>query len=415
MKESLPKKTRSNLKSLFKLAWRNIWRQKRRTTLLIAVVAYSVIATIFFWGFNDGFNKSILTGQARYLVAPMMVMSTDYNRDPNPENFLPSLDIIDKIAKVSGVSAVVPRLEFTGLLRSPYTSEGARLRGVDPVLEPKVSVIPQNIAAGKMLSQQGEIVIGINIAERLDVRLSERLAIDVSALAGSQGLGLKVVGFIKTGLAAVDDGMVFVHIDDARFLTGVTTATGLALDFSGQENVVQANIQAVLPEKIQAYDLLSLLGVIATRVRVSRIMMFPIGLLFAIFAALAVTSTLVVSIMERSKEFGMVAAIGLAPPKLAVMVVIEALLTTFWGWLLGLVLGYALVILLSSYNALGPVFASATQSLGDFGIGKEIYTNVALNYALYATATVLLAAVFAVLFPARQVSKLNPVNAMREE
>ena len=63
--------------------------------------------------------------------------------DPSPENALPTLDIINEVAKVSGVHAVVPRLEFPGLLRSPYTSEGARLRGIDPVLEPKVSAIPE--------------------------------------------------------------------------------------------------------------------------------------------------------------------------------------------------------------------------------------------------------------------------------
>ena len=81
-----------------------------------------------------------------------------------------------------------------------------------------------------MLTQQGEVVLGINVAERLDVRLNERLAIDASALAGTQGLGLNVVGFIETGLSAVDNSMVFIHIDDARLLTGVNTATGLALD-----------------------------------------------------------------------------------------------------------------------------------------------------------------------------------------
>ena len=169
-----------------------------------------------------------------------------------------------------------------------------------------------------------------------------------------------------------------------------------------------------MPEKIKAYDLLSLLGAVAMRVRVSRLMMMPIGLLFAVFAALAVTSTLLVSVMERGKEFGMVAAIGLAPPKLAVMVVLETILTTFFGWLLGLIVGYGVVFFLSVQNVLGPIFASTAKSLGDFGIGEEIYTNVSINYALYATVTVVLATIFAILFPARRVSRLNPVSAMRE-
>lgn len=404
---------RGNTSTLFRLAWRNIWRQRRRTALLIIVVAYATLATIFFWGFNDGFNTSILNSQARFLVAPMMVMSESYDRDPNPENYLPSLEVIEKIAAVSGVKAVVPRLEFPALLRSPYTSLGSRIRGVEPTLEAKVSNVPNKISEGRMLAAQGELVLGSELATRLDVRLGERLALDVSSLAGPQGKGLTVVGFISSGLTAVDGRMVLVHIDDARELTGVSTATGLALDVPSESDSIKNAVQAALPNELKAYDLLSLLGAVATRVRVSRILMVPIGLLFAVFAALAVTSTLLVSVMERSQEFGMVAAIGLAPPKLAVMVVIEALLTTLFGWLIGLVLGYALVWVLGTWNVLGPVFSSAAGSLGDFGIGEEIYTNVSPRYALVATATVLLAAVFAILIPARRVRRLHPVTAMR--
>lgn len=399
--------------TLLRLAWRNIWRQRRRTLLLIAVVAYATLATIFFWGFNDGFNRSILEGQARFLVAPMMVMTEAFNRDPNPENSLESLTVMDILASVPGVKAVAPRLEFPALLRSPYASLGGRVRGVEPALETKVSRVPGALGEGRMVRGRGELILGSELAQRLDVRVGERLALDVSSVAGPQGLGLEVVGLIASGLAAVDGRMVLVHIDDARQLTGVSTATGLALDVPRESQAVKDAVQAELPAGLQAYDLLSLLGVVATRVRVSRILMVPVGLLFAVFAALAVTSTLVVSVLERTQEFGMLAAIGLAPPRLAVMVVIEALLTTSVGWLLGLALGYALVWALGTWNLLGPAFASAASSLGDFGIGDEIYTNSSPRYALVATATVALAALFAVLVPARRVCRLDPVTAMR--
>ena len=404
--------------TLFRLAWRNIWRHQRRTALLVGVVAYATLATIFFWGFNDGINASILTGQARFLVAPMMVMTSTYNRDPNPEHALPDLAFTELVAKVSGVSgvrAVAPRLEFPALLRSAYASEGARVRGIDPALEPLVSAVPGKISAGRMLTSPGEVVLGVEVARRLDVRLGERLAIDASSLAGPQGLGLKVVGLIEAGMVGVDGRMVLVHLDDARFLTGVATATGLALEIARGEGArLREAVQAVLPAGVKAYDLLSLLGAVATRIRVSRLLMIPIGLLFALFAALAVTSTLVVSVMERTKEFGMILAIGLDPPGLALMVIFEALLTTLIGWLLGQLLGYLLVTALANWNVLGPIFSSVASSFGNFGIGEEIYTQVSPRYSLFATATIALAAVFTVLVPARRVRTLEPVSAMRD-
>lgn len=407
--------SRQTLVTLLRLAWRNIWRQRRRTLLLIAVVAYATLATIFFWGLNDGLNNSIIEGQARFLVAPMMVMSEAYNQDPNPENALPSLELAERLAALPEVKAVAPRLEFPALLRSPYGSEGARIRGVAPGPEVAVSAVPAKVFEGRMLTAPGEAVLGRDMAARLDVRLGERLVVDASALAGPQGLGLKVVGLIDAGLAAVDSRMVLIHIEDARQLTGVPTATGLALAVAtGQAARIQQAVQAQLPSGLKAYDLLSLLGVVATRVRVSRLLMLPVGLLFAFFAALAVTSTVLVSVMERRKEFGMVAAIGVDPSRLALMVVFETLLTTLLGWLLGLGLGYGLIAFLHSWNLLGLFLASAARSLVSFGIGEEIYTDVSPLYALYATLTIVVAALLAVLLPARRVTKLEPVIAMRD-
>ncbi len=143
--------------------------------------------------------------------------------------------------------------------------------------------------------------------------------------------------------------------------------------------------------------------------------MIPIGLLFVVFAALAVTSTVVVSILERRREFGMVVAIGLAPSRLARMVVLEAALATAIGWLVGLALGYALVWVFGTYNLLGPALSGTNEAFASFGLGDELYTAASPRYALYASATVAFAALFALLFPARQVAQLEPVSAMRAE
>ena len=80
-----------------KLAWRNLWRHKRRTQLLLAVVAYATVAIIFFWGFYDGFVSVLLGGQARYLSAPVMVQSEAHRTNPDPENRLPTLDFTDEL------------------------------------------------------------------------------------------------------------------------------------------------------------------------------------------------------------------------------------------------------------------------------------------------------------------------------
>ncbi len=406
----------SSMVALPRLAWRNLWRHRRRTLLLVLVVAYATITTILFWGVQDGFTQSVQLGNARFLSAPALITTPQYFEDPDPEQGLPSLDFLTRVQTQPGVNAAAPRLEFPTLIRSAYTADAAKARGVDPALEARVSNIPTAIAAGRMLEKPGEVVLGQQLAERLDVRLGERVVLDTSALAGPQALGLRVVGLVKSGIAPVDRGTVLVHLQDARLLTGLQTATGVALDLTrGQEARIAEALQPVLPQNIRAYDLTQLLGGLSSAIGAKQSSTFLIGMIFSLFAALAVTSTVLVSVLERTREFGMMGAIGMNPPRLATMVTLETVLATSIGWGVGLVLGYALNFWMATQNVLGPIFASYGAAWEILGTGGEIYTAQSPLYALYAALTIVLAAFFSILIPARRVLSLNPAEAMRTE
>ena len=400
-----------------KLAWRNIFRQKRRTILLMLVVAYASAMTIFIWGMTDGQTQSVLSNQARFLKAPALIANVGYFDDPDPDNALANLDFVDRAARVPGVLGTAPRLEFFGILRSAYRSQNLQMRGVDPALEASVSNVPGKITQGRMIEKPSEVVMGIDLAEDLDVRLGERVVIEASSGAGAQAKGLILVGTAKSDIAFVDGGTVLLHIDDARDLTGVTTATGVALSTArNQEDVVAARVNEVLGDlpEIHTSGLTELLGELAQQANRSGVLVI-IVVFFGLFAALAVTSTMLVSVMERSKEFGMMGAIGMEPPKLSVMVILEAVLTTFMGWIVGLALGYTLTGIMGYWNILGPVFSQAGDAFSSFGLGSEIYTTSKPIFALYAGVTIAFAAFFALLIPARKVAKMNIVDAMRTE
>ena len=406
------------MNTLFKLAWRNVWRQKRRTTLLIIVVAYACLSTVFFWGMTDGQNESLITNQARFIQAPALITTTAYQDDPDPENALPTLGFIDEVKGVSGVSEVALRLELFGLLRSAYTAENVMVRGILPDLEANVSNIPKKLIEGRMLAARGEVILGEGLAERLDVRIGERVALDVSSLIGAQATGLILVGIVDINVGDLDQTTVLIHIDDARKLTGVETATAVALDLArGKEDSIAAKVAPVLTNyiDIEVYGITALMGELNQIIDANRVQMIPIGILFAIFAALAVTSTLFVSVLERSREFGMMGAIGIPPPKLAAMVMLEAIIATLVGWLIGLAFGYSLTWLFSVKNIFGALFAATIETFADFGFGDEMYTANKLVYILYAAATIGFAAIFALLAPARKVARMNPAKAMRAE
>lgn len=402
--------------TLLRLAWRNTWRHRRRTILLVVAVAYAAFATVFYWGFIDGFYASVLTAQARFVGAPVLVMTPAYRDDPDPEHALSNLSFASALRNDPRVRGIAPRLEFPALIRSAYAAESAVARGIDPDREGMVSAVPSHIVEGRMLRAPGELVLGKGLASRLDVRVGERAVVDTAGQAGPQAAGLVLVGLVETGVPQVDDRAVLVELDDARRLTGTRTATALALDVArGEEDAVAEALQALLPPTVAAYGPLELLGAIQKDIESSRVSSIPIAFIFAVVAAAAVTSTAVISVIERTREFGMISAVGLAPARLARVVTLESVITSLIGWIVGLAVGYGTLAVLARVNVLGVVFSSYVGAFAALPLTEEIYTAVRPIYALHASMTVFVAAALAILVPARRVRRLQPAQAMRIE
>jgi len=224
------------------------------------------------------------------------------------------------------------------------------------------------------------------------------------------------VGIVHAKVSTVDRYGIYVHLDDARALTGLAGVTHLAVDAPlGREDATAARIAPVLPAGVEAKPVWDLVGPIKTDVEAGKKLSWPIGILLAAFAALAVTSTLIVSVLERTREFGVTMALGLDNAHLAVMIVLEAVFSTAVGWLLGVALGYALIGYTSTHNVLGPFFALFGEIWSDAGLTEEFYTHLSPVYALYALVTVAVSAVTALLFPALRAARLKPAEALRWE
>ena len=403
--------------SLAKLAWRNLWRHKRRTQLLLAVVAYASIAIIFFWGFFDGVVDMMVTSQARYLEAPVLIAQEAYVRDPDPDRALGDLAFLDGVRARPDVRAAAPRLELPALLRSPYQAIGTTVRGVDPSSEPAVSDLPAHVAEGRLLADAGEIVLGRRLAERLDVRVGERLVLDVQSAAGAQAAGLTLVGLFDADIRSVDERVAWIHLDDARTLSGVATATGVALDVpAGREAAVAdaLNEGGLLPTGVAAYGIHDQLSGLLAGIETKRVAMMPIVGLFALFAAVTVMSTVVVSVIERTREFGVTASLGMTQGRIARMVMLEAAFVTALGFVAGSVVGYLLNWILSATNVMGPMMQSVYSGMLDnFAISDTIVVGMSLGYLAWTGLTVLLAAALALAVPGRRIRALEPAEAMR--
>ena len=401
---------------LVRLAWRNLWRHRQRTVLLLVVVAYATFLTVAYWSFVDGYSESVVESYARYMAAPVRVARDAWYEDPDPENHMLDLEFIEVLTAVPGVRAASPRLYFPGLLQSAYVTQGVEIAGVDPEGERQLSRIPGKVAEGRWLAGPGEVVLGADVARRIDARVGEHVVVSAGSLAGPQAMGLRVVGIARTGVMAVDETAVLVHLDDARLLTGVPTATTVELDMPrGSESAVARRVQALLPAGLTARGVWDLVGPIKTDVEANRLFAHVLAMVVYAFAALAVTSTVFVSVMERTRELGVISALGVTPRRLGALVTLEALFTCLLGWLAGLALGYSAAWVLATYNILGPVFAAVSASMPAAGLSEEVYGAVRAYYVLYSGLVIAAAVLFSALVPGRRAARLRPAAAMRAE
>lgn len=406
----------ARLGPLVRLAWRNLWRHRTRTFLLILVVAYATFTIVFLWSFNNGANDATVRAHANYVAAPVQISTEAWAQDPDPDNAFTDLEFVDSLRQLKDVSAATHRLDFPALLRSAYAAEGAFVKGVEPQAERQVSKLAEGLGEGRWLEGPGEVVLGYKLAERIDARLGERVVLDAASKAGPQAAGVTVVGLMKAFIPNLDEAGVLVSLDQAQALTGIGTATTVALAVPwGREAATAKAAQALLPAGIQAAGVWDTLGAVKTDIELENQFMPLFGFLFSFVGAFAVTSAILVSVIERTREFGIISALGLSPRALALMVTLESVFTAVLGWLAGLVVSYALVWYFATHNVFGELFREIMGAFPALGFTSEIYADMHPIYALYATATVVLAALFSVLIPARRVLKLKPAEAMRED
>jgi ABC-type lipoprotein release transport system permease subunit len=392
--------------TLLRLAWRNVWRQRRRTLLLSLVVVYVTVAILFMLGFLDGYGESLVESYAAYVEAPVVVAPRAFFEDPDPENGFkaPFQAVHPKVLAQS------PRLSLPALLRSPYRSLGGTLLGVDPEGERVLSRVPAKVAEGRWLRAPGEMVLGQRLAERLDVRVGERLLVEM----GEGALGLTVVGLVRSGVSNVDFYGAYAHLSDTRALSGVW-ATHLALKVSkGQEERVARELNGRLPPGLEARGVWDLMGPIRADYEANRLFFYPLLGLFLLLAALAVVSTAYVSVRERLKEFAMAESLGLTPWRLAGQVALEAAIASGLGFLLGLLLGYALLLYTATHDVFGPLMRLSVELLPEAGLAEHLYTALRPGYALFAFLVVLFSALLALLFPGRLLLRMEVSRYLKE-
>lgn len=403
------------MRAILRLAWRNLWRHPQRTLLMIAIVAFGSFCVIVVWGVTDGWMKTMTSAQVSLDQGDLKVFARGWRADPAPENGLSpeSLDrALEEIGKLPRAEAT-PRLSFFGMLKSAYGAVGVEIRGTDPVREQEVTALHERIVEGRWLSGPGEILLGKRLAQELDVRLGERVVIVAQGKKGPVSRACRAVGLFSSGLPGLDESTVLIQIDDARAIVGFPGATEIVVRLpSGSPQAVAERLRESLGEGFEVWDFFSLNPMIRDFVRISWIELTPMIAILALLSGFGVANTVLFSVLERTRELGVMAAVGMSPRKLARTVITESLLASALGYGVGAVAGYIVNLFLATHGwSFGEAFS---EMLGRAGMPAVLYSSVSGWYWLGSLSVVVATGLIAAWYPARRAARLQPVKAIRE-
>ncbi len=400
-----------------RIAWRNLWRHPQRTVLMIAIVAFGSWMILVVWGITDGFLTSMTSSQVDYDLGDFQLRAVGYAEDPVPSNGLTPAQVAEADAAIADlrIDGASPRLEVYGMVRSSYGTDGAVLRGIDPLKERLVTRIGEMIVEGRSIAGPGEVLLSEKLAESLDVRLGEKIVVLAQGASGTNSRAFTTVGFFSAPLAQLDNTL-YVPIEDARALSEWDGLTSIAVNLPRGVSTGRAvaEVAARLPAAsgIEVADYYALNPLARLMIGGSVIKMIPFVVMISLLAGFGVANTAFYSVLERTREFGVMTAVGMSRRLLAQVVLLESVFVSAIGFLVGGGVGYGLLIYLERF---GISFGRLIPGLaGSLGVPTVIYASTSGWYWVAAFSVVVFTALVAAWYPARRANRLEPVTAIRE-
>ena len=407
---------------LMRIAWRNLWRGWRRSAVVVTAITIGLWGMLVLVAWSVGMMKQMTDVAVRTQLGHLAVHAEGYNASPDPERSIPDSGrrIVEELSTRGGVHAA-PRLQGGGLIQSARRSSRAALVGVVPALERDVSSVADSLIAGSYLDPPSgrtnrPILIGAELAERLRVGLGDKV---VMRVPGDYGLeAFRVAGIYRTVSDAFDEVFVFVALEDAQRLLDVgdrVTAVVAALDDPDAGPMVQSWAQTrlgeVLPEqRLEVLTWQDREPRLATMLDVMDNFRWIFYAVVFVAMAFGIANVLLMSVYERIREFGVMRSLGLQARRLIALVLLEALLLTGAGTLVGLGIGIPVVLWVGEVGVELTLFSDA---LRDYGIGVRMYPAVELADVLIPVTLAIVTAVLSALWPALKAARLRPAEALR--
>lgn len=403
---------------LLKIAWRNVWRQRRRTLLIAAAMGVIMSFLALFDGILVGFEQSIYGNAIQLLGGNIQVHAPGYGAKTGQKPLLPLADpdgLIRTAESNPNTVAAAKRIVTGGLVANREGAFSVSIIGVEPEREARISPVAANISAGRYLNpDDGDlIVIGQGLATAMEVTVGDRIIMAGGSLhEQTRQRTMTVVGIFDVGVPSVEKDTIYMSLAEAQSLFGLdgqVTEVVISLKQIGQEPAVVAQLNRERPG-YEVETWVDTMPELKKTMDMKTAVMNVFGLILVCIAAIGILNLLMMAVFERTREIGIIGALGLKPWEITLLFLLEGTLIGVLGAVLGVVLGLMLTAILGVVGIDYTQFADLTEYTAL--ITGKIYPQFLPLKVLGHAITLALVAALAALYPAREAARREPAEAL---
>ncbi len=400
------------------MAWRNMWRNWRRTVIALVAVVLSVILLLLFDGLIKGSDQAIFGNAVRLYGGNLQVHAPGYREKASRTPLLPLENtdaVIQVVSEEPTVVAATPRINTAGMISNRGNTLPVLITALDPQIEAPLSLQAANIVEGRFLhvEDRDAVVIGKAMAERLEVGVGDR----VNLLGRRKNEAMRqhsmtVVGIYDLGISEIEKSMVYMPLTNAQTLYNLrdqATAAVVFLDSVGSETQLMSELQSQLPAyEVDTWQTLrpEIRETMDTKLAFTSF----IGLVVLLIASIGILNLMLMAAFERTREMGVLAALGMKGRQVMGLFLLEGALIGVVGAALGCGFGALLVGLLSQVG----IGLEGMSGMGEIGalIGDRIYPAVSVADVLGRGVLVVVITALASLYPAWQAAQKEPAVSL---
>ncbi|MBN1141936.1 MAG: ABC transporter permease [Deltaproteobacteria bacterium] len=404
------------------MAWRNLWRNPRRSILTLAAIAFATLLLVFMLSWQFGSYETMINAAVRGPTGHLQVQARDYHEKREIEMVVDDPGAILALAEaLPEVAAVTPRAVAFALAASDRRTYGTAVLGIDPERENRVSELKKRVRRGDYLAAgaAGQALPGDILATNLRAAPGAEVTLLGQGRDGSvAATAVTVAGSFRSGQDVIDRATLYLRLDDFQETFAMAGAVhqvvvvGRSLDEVPRiKAALQRGIAALGRDReLVVLDWSELMPGLLQSIQLDLVSGFIFYLILIVVVAFSILNTFLMVVLERTREFGMLIAIGVTPGRLSRLLLMESAVMTFLGLLAGILLGS---LVTWYYQVHGIEFSGAAEMLRQFGLPERMYPRLSLLSIAVGAGLVFVITALTALYPARRVKRLSPLEAMK--